>query len=282
MSAPVPINVKGSEEITAPIVDFGDYAREAPQIYEDSSIRNVTVLGGGKAAYDIVYLMATHGKQVTCIIRASGHGPTYMAPAQIYIGPFRCWLEKLTTTRPLTWLSPCFWGDADGFQTARNLLHVTSWGRWFVDTFWAKMTSDTLDQSGILKTEATKVLVPDQPMFWYGVSLAILNYPKAIYGLVSNGQYLFRKDAKNRGKVYTGGVWGVIRHPNFLGFTIWSTAFATAAGGWGFGLLALAMFAYILCGTSVRVLEGYMDGAYGKEWQRATEKVRWKMVPGIW
>lgn len=82
--------------------------------------------------------------------------------------------------------------------------------------------------------------------------------------------------------MYTGGVWGLVRHPNFLGFTIWRTAFATAAGGWGFGLLALAMFAYILCGTSVRVLEGYMDRAYGKEWKRATEKVRWKMVPGIW
>ncbi|KAF6241060.1 hypothetical protein HO173_000854 [Letharia columbiana] len=104
----------------------------------------------------------------------------------------------------------------------------------------------------------------------------------SLHFLADHSKYLFRKDAKNRGKVYTGGVWGLVRHPNFLGFTIWRTAFATAAGGWGFGLLALAMFAYILCGTSVRVLEGYMDRAYGKEWKRATEKVRWKMVPGIW
>ena len=37
-SAPVPINIKGSEKFTAPIVNFGDYAREAPQIYEDKSI----------------------------------------------------------------------------------------------------------------------------------------------------------------------------------------------------------------------------------------------------
>lgn len=128
-SASVPINTKGSEEFAAPIVNFGDYAREGPRIYEDSSIGRVIVLGGGKAAYDIVYLVATHGERVTWIIRGSGHGPTYMAPAHVYIDPLRCWLEKLTTTRPLTWLSPCVWGDADGFGYLRNLLHGTSWGR---------------------------------------------------------------------------------------------------------------------------------------------------------
>lgn len=104
----------------------------------------------------------------------------------------------------------------------------------------------------------------------------------ALHVTADHSKYLFRKDGKNKGKVYTGGVWGVVRHPNFLGFTIWRIAFATAAGGWGFGLVALAMFVHILCDTSVRVLEDYMSRAYGKEWKRATEKVRWKMVPGIW
>ena len=56
----------------------------------------------------------------------------------------------------------------------------------------------------------------------------------------------------------------------------------TAAGGWLFGLLAFVMLSYVLCGTSVRVLEGYMSRAYGKEWMRVTETVKWKMVPGIW
>lgn len=199
-SASVPINIRGSEKFTAPIINFGDFAREAPRIYEDSSTENVVVLGGGKAAYDIVYLMASHGKRVTWVIRASGHGPTYMAPAHLNIGPFRCWLEKLITTRPLTWLSPCVWGDADGFGFVRNLLHGTSWGRWCVDTFWAKMASDTLEQSGILKSEATKKLIPDQSMFWYGVSLAILNYPKDIYDFVRNGQVeVIRKDIRALG-----------------------------------------------------------------------------------
>lgn len=197
-SAPVPINIKGSENFTAPIVNFGDYARVATQIYEDDSIDHVTVLGGSKAAHDIVYLMAAHGKRVTWIIRASGYGPTYMAPSHIYIGPLRCWLEKLTTTRFLTWFSPCVWGDADGFGFMRNLLHGTSWGRSFVDTFWAKISSDTLAQSGILKSEATKNLIPDQSIFWFGTSLAILNYPKDIYDFVRDGQVeVIRKDIES-------------------------------------------------------------------------------------
>ena len=192
-----PINIKGSEHFQAPIVNFGDYPREAEKIYEDEAIKNVTVIGGGKAAYDIVYLMAAHGKQVTWIIRASGHGPTYMAPAHIYVGPFRCWLEKLTTTRIFTFFSPCIWGDADGFGYVRNLLHGTKWGRWIVDIFWWKLGSDLIDQTHIAKHPETKKLMPDQPPFWYGVSLAILNYPTDIYEFVRGGQVkVLRKDVK--------------------------------------------------------------------------------------
>ena len=41
-SAPVPISIKGSEEFAAPIVNFGDLAREAARTYEDSSIAHGT------------------------------------------------------------------------------------------------------------------------------------------------------------------------------------------------------------------------------------------------
>lgn len=97
-----------------------------------------------------------------------------------------------------------------------------------------------------------------------------------------HGKYLFRKDARNKGKVYTGGLWGIIRHPNFLGFTIWRTAFATAAGGWAFGWSMLLGFIYLFHATSIPILEVYMKGKYGKQWDVVTEKVRWKFIPGLW
>ena len=108
-----------------------------------------------------------------------------------------------------------------------------------------------------------------------------------VFGLIlhvwsDHSKYLFRKDARNKGKVYTGGPWGVVRHPNFLGFTIWRTAFATAAGGWAFGGSMLLGFIYLFYFTSIPILEGYMKGKYGKQWELVTDKVRWKFLPGIW
>lgn len=128
---------------------------------------------------------------------SSGHGPTYMSSPHVYIGPFRCWLEALCTTRPLTWLSPCVWGDADGSGFIRNLLHRTILGSWIVKSFWAKLGSDCINSNNIAKHTETKKLVPDQSAFWYGVNLSILNYRQDIYDYVRSSQVqVIRKDVK--------------------------------------------------------------------------------------
>ena len=183
-----PINIKGRENFTGPVVNFSDYAREAPKIYEDDAIKNVTVMGSGKSAYDCVYQMAAHGKTVSWVIRASGHGTCYMGPTYIYLGPFRCVLEKLLTTRLFTFFSPLVWGDADGFGSVRGFLHGTSVGRWVVDRFWDKLGSDLIDQTHIANHPETKKLIPDQKAFWYGINLGILNYPTDVFDCVRSGQ----------------------------------------------------------------------------------------------
>ena len=188
MSVPNPIDVKGLENFTGPVVNFSDYSREAPKIYEDNAIKNVTVIGGGKSASDCVYVLATQGKTVNWIIRASGHGPCYMAPAYIYLGPFRCWLEKLLATRIITFFSPIIWDDADGFGFVRSLLHGTTLGRWIVDRVWDKLSSDLIDQTHIANHPETKKLIPDKNTFWYGINLGILNYPTDIFDFVRSGQ----------------------------------------------------------------------------------------------
>ena len=194
-SAARPIKMNGDNDFEAPIINFGQLALEALHLCKDESIQNVTVYGGGKSSHDIVYLMAKHGKCVNWVIRKSGHGPTYMAPSHIYVGPFKCWLEKLTTTRLITWFSPCVWGDADGFGCVRYLLHRTRLGRWLVDTFWNKLGSDLISQTKIASHKDTRKLIPDQAPFWYGVNLSILNYPTDIYDFVRNGQIIvIRKD----------------------------------------------------------------------------------------
>jgi len=191
-SSPQPTNIKGSETFGAPIVNFGDYACQAQMIYGDRSIEDLTVYGGGKASYDIVYLMITHGKRVNRCIRASGHSPTYMAPAHIYLGPFRCW--KTYYNAPFNVVFAMCVGDADGFGYLRKLLDETNLGRWLVDTFWTKLGSDLIAQTHIAEHEETRKLIPDQPPFWYGVHLSILYYPPAF---VKKGQVkVIRKDVR--------------------------------------------------------------------------------------
>ena len=96
-----------------------------------------------------------------------------------------------------------------------------------------------------------------------------------------HAKYLFRKDEANKDKVNTTGVWGFVRHPNFLGFTIWRIAYGCAAGGWAFGLLLAAVFTFQFSQISLPPLEKYMEKKYGTEWERAKKDVPYKLIPGI-
>lgn len=194
-SDPAPINIKGQEDFEAPVINFAHFRQEAPRLLAEPSIEHVAVYGGSKAAYDAVYMLASKGKRVSWIIRASGHGPIYMAPGHIYLGPFRCWLEKLTTTRFFTLFSPCVWGQADGFGYIRSLMHGTSTGRWLVDKFWTKLSSDVIAQTGLEAHEELKKLIPHKPAFWYATNVSIITYPTNIHDFIMNGQVkVYRKD----------------------------------------------------------------------------------------
>ncbi|KAJ9635729.1 hypothetical protein H2204_005689 [Knufia peltigerae] len=42
----------------------------------------------------------------------------------------------------------------------------------------------------------------------------------------------FNDDPRNRGKVYSGGLFGVVRHPPYAAFTLWQTGYALMPGIW--------------------------------------------------
>lgn len=194
-SKPSDIHFAGSESFEKPIVQFASLAEKGNQLLADPSIKHVTVFGGGKAAYDAVYLFGTGGKSVTWVIRKSGFGPMPLVPSHLRLGFFRFWLEKITTTRAVSWLSPCVWGDADGFGQMRHLLHGTTVGRWIVDTIWKRLNSEILSQSGVAKDERLEKLIPDNECFWYSTNMGILNYPTNFYDLVTGGHVkILRED----------------------------------------------------------------------------------------
>ena len=108
-----------------------------------------------------------------------------MAPP--YVTPLKKQLERLVGVRFLTWLSPCIWGDNDGFGRVRGLLHNTKIGRWIVDSFWKILADDVITLNGYDNHPETKKLKPWTPAFWVASSLSILNYPTNFFDYVRNG-----------------------------------------------------------------------------------------------
>lgn len=195
-SVPSRPSIAGLESFGAPVFHTKNFHDGLPQLKKEG--KTVAVLGGNKSAYDAVYLLASSGVKVnwsvempassvpswadkflrTRIIRQSGHGPGWMSPS--YVTPLKLWIEKLVTTRFLTWFSPSIWGEADGHPWARRFLHGTSVGRWFTDRFWDVLTKDLEDLNGYNTHERTKILHP-----WFGyvlfASFALCDYDLTVW-----------------------------------------------------------------------------------------------------
>ncbi|KAL2022824.1 hypothetical protein VTK56DRAFT_4355 [Thermocarpiscus australiensis] len=181
-SEPFLPHIEGQEEFGAPIFHSRDFVKHAHTL---DSAKSVTVFGGTKSAWDVVYAYASRAVKVNWVIRESGHGPTWMAPP--YVTPLRKWLEKLVHTRMLTWFSPCIWADVDGFPGMRSFYHGTAIGRSITDAFWSMLGKDVLGRNKYDSHAETKKLEPwSEPMF-VASSFSILNYPTDIFELVRNG-----------------------------------------------------------------------------------------------
>jgi hypothetical protein len=183
-SEPFVPEFSGAAEFNSPIIHCGNLLDHSEALFASAS--NVVVFGGTKSAWDAAYAFATRGIHVDWVIRESGHGPCWMAPP--YVTPLKKWLEKLVTTRFVTWFSPCIWGEADGFTGARRFLHGTTLGRLITRTFWRILGSDVIALNGYDKHPETAKLKPWIDAFWIASGLSILNYPTNFFDLVKEGK----------------------------------------------------------------------------------------------
>jgi Pyridine nucleotide-disulphide oxidoreductase len=182
-SQPYLPSFKGQEAFDTPLFHCRDMLQHEDQVIQSGE--RVTVFGGSKSAWDAAYTCATSGMKVDWIIRESGHGPVWMSPP--FVTPLKKQLEKLVTTRFLTWFSPCIWGAADGFTGVRNFLHGTWLGRKIVDAFWWVLGDDVVQLNGYDKHPETKKLKPWFSAFWVASNLSILNYPTDFFDLIKDG-----------------------------------------------------------------------------------------------
>ena len=73
----------------------------------------------------------------------------------------------------------------------------------------------------------------------------------------------FKRDPANKGKVYEGGLFGLSRHINYFGYTLWRSGYALAAGGWVWAGAVAAWFAYDFTQRAIPLLQDYLEGRVG-------------------
>lgn len=70
------------EDFQAPICHHKNFGEISKKVLDKPECKNVTVLGGGKSATDMVYEAVKKGKNVNWIIRKDGEGPALFFPAE--------------------------------------------------------------------------------------------------------------------------------------------------------------------------------------------------------
>ncbi|KAF2685481.1 FAD/NAD(P)-binding domain-containing protein [Lentithecium fluviatile CBS 122367] len=181
-SQPFLPKLNGKESFGAPIYHTSEFAKAENGL---GPYKKVVLLSGAKFSWDIACAYASAGIQVDWVIRESGHGPCWMTPNRLT--PLKIIPELLLQTRLVTWLSPCIWGDADGFTSIRNFFHQHWLGRKIVDGFFHKMSHSVLEQNDYDSHPETAKLKPWDDVFYIGTNRGLLNYGVDFFEFVRNG-----------------------------------------------------------------------------------------------
>ncbi|KAH8881126.1 FAD/NAD(P)-binding domain-containing protein [Thozetella sp. PMI_491] len=212
---------KGQEEFQGKIFHSKQFPQNSDTI---KTAKSVTVFGGNKFAWDVVYAYATAGVNVNWVIRPSGHGPCWMAPS--HVTPLKRWIEGLANTRFLTWFSPCIWGAADGYSGIRRFLHGTAIGRFLVNAFWKVMEDDVVSLNAYATHGETSKLRPWISVMHTGTSFGILNYDTNFFDVIKNCNvkiYISEVDHLSQDSVHLVG-GRVLKSDVFVATTGWNHA----------------------------------------------------------
>lgn len=69
----------------------------------------------------------------------------------------------------------------------------------------------------------------------------------------------WKRKPENTGKIYAGGLFGWSRHIKYLGYTLWRSGYALAAGGWVWGTINAALATYHFTRTTIPLLQDYLQ-----------------------
>ena len=93
---------------------------------------------------------------------------------------------------------------------------------------------------------------------------------------------MFKSKPENKGKLCTTGFWGMARHINYGGYTIWRAGYGMACSGFVWAGVLAGFFGWNFATEAIEVLDDYCGGKYGEQWEGYKRDVPWKLVPGIY
>ena len=89
----------------------------------------------------------------------------------------------------------------------------------------------------------------------------------------------WKRDRTNFRRVFTGGLFGLSRHPNYFGDCLWVLGYAVVTGNsWAYAI-PVALFAFFLF-YNIPLQERHMTEKYGGEYMEYSRRVK-KLVPFI-
>lgn len=101
--------------------------------------------------------------------------------------PLKIIPELLLQTRLISWLSPCIWGDADGYTSIGKFFARRWLGRKIVDKFYHNMERSILKANDYDSHPETAKLKPWDDVFFIGTNRGLLNYDVDVFELVRKG-----------------------------------------------------------------------------------------------
>lgn len=115
---------------------------------------------------------------------------------------------------------------------------------------------------------------------YLGTSLYIVGILTETTGEIQRKR--FKDKPENEGKICKNGWFSVVRHPSYLGYTLWRAGYALSSGGPLLGALVALLFVYDFTTRAIPVLDDYMTRKYGHQWAKTKRDVPYALIPGIW
>ncbi|KIM88145.1 hypothetical protein PILCRDRAFT_814057 [Piloderma croceum F 1598] len=114
---------------------------------------------------------------------------------------------------------------------------------------------------------------------WAGVGLFVAGM--LIETLAEESRKRFKNNPSNKGKIDDTGLWSIVRHPNYAGFTLWRSGASLATGSLGYSIGMYIFIISLFVFQAIPGLSGHMSQHYGEQWISYKKRVPYRLFPGI-